>query len=1116
MGALSAIKNAAGKAAKGVGGAAKNAKNAFDKGLKGLAKDAIKKIPLALKIKICVFGGGFVVLLLLIQAILSNFAGESNDSVKLSSSKTKDKVLSGTLSNDEGGSKEQIEFAMELQEKYGSNIGFTLTQIKEMTSTGVAELGKGSGTDAFKSTYGKLTDSNVGASGMMLVNNVPKTQIKSIYDSYEKTGLLSDLDSLNETLEAAVWYYNYSNEGKMTASVITPYDKVSLYEHMLKTEKYNFNAITWRKYTHDNSGEDIERDKLHYDKGLGLLYPTEGGGNAKDFMSMTAPYILTSEIPRTFVASSAYSSNTSDSLGTSVVESYFDAESNKLNHHGDFAYEIIKHGLSDIIMNQYVLGNVTLNTYYEIYNTYSVADEVTFDVYYEKKEKMKDGKKVLDDEGNPEYEYVEKSNNSIGNVIYTSGVTKYQLEPNSYTPKHATNINTRINGEGKEDFMLEKEDTEAGYSIPGSEIKYKLGSARAFDVNVSLLYDYTKYEQEDVDKRVNESWKTETPVPLIRIPDSTNHIDEATIKSYKRLSDFNLANNFVDITTTGKPEDGCVTYKVKTKNYDLDYGNTMKVKRFYTDTIAAEPTSSVKKLLGVQDVITYNTNKKNDVSMSTVNASDFKKDTTTIEYLNQLSQKEKNAINSIDMLNTNPKVALNYMSSSQFNSTYLGYTRSSYAFAQGMSNIKKSFKSLAKENDNQLPWVYGASFGFDVNALPASKYGGGFGASGFSLLRDYIRSFEGTGPMSPDGTQYKVYADSGGVLTVGHGITIKNYGNQLMENGAANLVEGSYVDVEIADAVEDTIIRKFYENVKSDLQGREVTEYQMHALTCFAYNLGSIRSFNQYYDQFWNQERDDQFEEQDNNANYDHGLYKNFWSLYTHDAKGAELPGLVKRRKSEFRLFQTGYYDTIDKWYSPLSTGNVEGIDVYNSDGTVNEDKLVELQSAIEARLNLVQAPTSITSGSTKVGYSDRCAVTGNIYGSAGGDHNARGLQIYQCTWWANSRAGEYLNLQDPEKYPIGYPTASGNGGQYYDKNLEGGWFNYGPDPKPNSIGCGSSSSVYGHVYYVEAVDYVNGYYYISHAGGGEQWFGITKCKIGEGPWGDTCYGFIYLDEPLK
>ena len=125
-------------------------------------------------------------------------------------------------------------------------------------------------------------------------------------------------------------------------------------------------------------------------------------------------------------------------------------------------------------------------------------------------------------------------------------------------------------------------------------------------------------------------------------------------------------------------------------------------------------------------------------------------------------------------------------------------------------------------------------------------------------------------------------------------------------------------------------------------------------------------------------------------------------------------------------------------------------------------------------------------------------------------------LSRFQCTWWANGRASQYLETNGT-KYKK-YPTQLGDGGQYYEINIEEGYFKYGNSPRPNSIISWSKGSGAGHVAYVEGVS--DDAIYISHAGSGQSWFGVDKISLDGSltPLGWSGYslnGYIYLDEPL-
>ena len=129
---------------------------------------------------------------------------------------------------------------------------------------------------------------------------------------------------------------------------------------------------------------------------------------------------------------------------------------------------------------------------------------------------------------------------------------------------------------------------------------------------------------------------------------------------------------------------------------------------------------------------------------------------------------------------------------------------------------------------------------------------------------------------------------------------------------------------------------------------------------------------------------------------------------------------------------------------------------LYNSNKTVNEEKVKELQRQLEKSHNLVSAPL-LRGWNKNITSEDIKKVTGKYHGHSYNITAKNGLEIYQCTWWANGRASEYL-----EKYGTvykEYPTKRGNGGQYFEINKQNGWFNSGTKPKPNSLLSTSSSS---------------------------------------------------------
>lgn len=377
-----------------------------------------------------------------------------------------------------------------------------------------------------------------------------------------------------------------------------------------------------------------------------------------------------------------------------------------------------------------------------------------------------------------------------------------------------------------------------------------------------------------------------------------------------------------------------------------------------------------------------------------------------------------------------------------------------------------------------------------------SSIGGG---SASQLLREYIREWEfGNNALTnKDGTKYIIVDDGYGNLAVGYGIDIYNGGYADLFLAAGYKIEaGAEVDVEFVDALEEQTINNMTESVKAITSGLDLTEYQLAALISRSYDCGvsgalnnsfgsPARDFVDSYIAYWNQEEDDQFEERDSNADFNHSLYTQYMSKMVY-ASGSYSQGLARRRRSEWTLFQTGYYDVIGKWHSA-------------GGGVTTDEEAQALQEQIENEwIN------------TKYHHGNSAYQSGPFAKWWTSPINI--LQPFQCTWWANGRASKYLEEYGTGEYTQ-YPTQYGDGKDYYFVNLANGWFESGSTPRANSI-VSWTHGEYGHVAYVEGVG--SDGIYISHAGGGESWFGVQKIPLDGSIWDyGTPDGYIYLDSPL-
>ena len=377
-----------------------------------------------------------------------------------------------------------------------------------------------------------------------------------------------------------------------------------------------------------------------------------------------------------------------------------------------------------------------------------------------------------------------------------------------------------------------------------------------------------------------------------------------------------------------------------------------------------------------------------------------------------------------------------------------------------------------------------------------SSIGGG---SASQLLREYIREWEfGNNALTnEDGTKYIIVDDGYGNLAVGYGIDIYNGGYADLFLAAGYKIElGAEVDVEFVDALEEQTINNMTESVKAITSGLDLTEYQLAALISRSYNCGvngalknafgsPARDFVDSYIAYWNQEEDDQFEERNSNADFNHSLYTQYMSKMVY-ASGSYSQGLARRRRSEWTLFQTGYYDVIGKWH-------------FSGGGITTDEEAQALQEQIENEwIN------------TKYHHGNSAYQSGPFAKWWTSPINI--LQPFQCTWWANGRASKYLEEYGTGEYTQ-YPTQYGDGKDYYFVNLANGWFESGSTPRANSI-VSWTHGQYGHVAYVEGVG--SDGIYISHAGGGESWFGVQKIPLDGSIWDyGTPDGYIYLDSPL-
>ena len=127
------------------------------------------------------------------------------------------------------------------------------------------------------------------------------SDINSMYDSFIASG-----KGGAETQNLMKYKIGTNNVSDQNSRIVNVDDKVEVYKHILMAEKYNFNKVKWKKYTHsDNLGKDVSSFKENKD--LGLKYPdTSKNSDGTDaehpidmdkFIDLTLPYLQTWYIP---------------------------------------------------------------------------------------------------------------------------------------------------------------------------------------------------------------------------------------------------------------------------------------------------------------------------------------------------------------------------------------------------------------------------------------------------------------------------------------------------------------------------------------------------------------------------------------------------------------------------------------------------------------------------------------------------------------------------------------------------------------------------------------------------------------------------------------------------
>lgn len=231
-----------------------------------------------------------------------------------------------------------------------------------------------------------------------------------------------------------------------SARVVDPNDKLPLYKHILLTEKYNFNSITWNRYGHGDSNTCTMTE----DRSLGLKYPKDDNADLNKFIDFSLPYLQSWLIPLSMYSGAIVSDN--DTITSNDTK---------------FAYTVLKEAMSRIVANRYDVETCNLTTKYKEYTVIEYKIVHTTDI-----------------DGNPETYVV-----ATGNTWDVNERLEDPLNSSSSVVKT------------KEDYV--------GKSIE-IDTTYHIQEADTFDLTLSNTFHYTKYNEYDVDLRENAEKEVET------------------------------------------------------------------------------------------------------------------------------------------------------------------------------------------------------------------------------------------------------------------------------------------------------------------------------------------------------------------------------------------------------------------------------------------------------------------------------------------------------------------------------------------------------------------------------------------------------------------------------
>ena len=505
-------------------------------------------------------------------------------------------------------------------------------------------------------------------------------------------------------------------------------DSRSIFEHILRTETYNFNSITWRAYEKSGSGLKKVNMSFQVDNNTKLKYPSNDVNDTNNdkhnldfFVSMVRPYLQSWHIPFDIMIGTEDSQNAS-------------------NLNTDLAYEILASAYHEIVMDRYKIETLTRNTNYRVYDKTTTTTTITRQCASYKDTtgstvKRKKGDKCTQDDyikglcKDATLKYRKKNfkyncldnlggypKSEIDAVIWDDSKCTYGVLINDVRESTST-TKTYCTDTPDKNIKTEKDIRESISTKDTStyRLDYVVSLTKLFDKVLASDYEFTPYynyslenynkyinKKDDYAKKTVEEFK-ESEISKSKANEYTHEIEEYyDVKEDENNNNTSWnADNVVENIPSGATRTGSYTSKEVKKTTKVEkIGEVYKDEYIWNDSLEyIRPHSGI-----------YNVNSVKDVTGDDLTDNDE-------NYYEAIYNDQK--LNIIDLMNSDNSIYKNYLSDNEEkNSTNnIGITRGALDISYNV--LKKDLEELNEKYTNS-----GISYGQSIGVGSSSTLAG--------------------------------------------------------------------------------------------------------------------------------------------------------------------------------------------------------------------------------------------------------------------------------------------------------------------------------------------------------------------------------------------------------